>query len=193
MVDLCRLGKYCGEISLHMLILLLYSHLHIHRGPLVGTGYWVFIQYHFHLIWHSALHSYESISQIKCLSSQNSTEQINPPDLSLSEDTRDRNVTTAEKKYHFKNAQITAAGEPCYIKRQINLLPSTSQTPKEPETRRNSFLDSKFGELYVPVPVSNTCSGVIWEMSFFLLPFLCLVSDSCWEERIPPHHWRDCM
>lgn len=61
-----------------------------------------------------------------------------------------------EKKHHFKNTQITAAGEPCYIKSQINLLPSTSQTPKEPETRRNSFLDSKFGELYVPGPCPSS-------------------------------------
>lgn len=34
-----------------------------------------------------------------------------PPDLPLSEDTRDKNVTPAEKKHYFKNAQITAAGE----------------------------------------------------------------------------------
>lgn len=63
-----------------------------------------------------------------------------------------------KQRYRFKNAWITAADEPCYIKRQINLLPSTSQTPKQPERRRNSFLDSKFGELYVPATCASGAS-----------------------------------
>lgn len=153
MVDFHRVGKYCGEINLHTLILFLYSLLHIHDGPLLGTGYWAFIQYHLHLTQHNALHTYESISLIKTQPNKPTHQtchclKIQKTKMSL----------LLEKKHHFQNTQFTAAGEPCYIKRQINLLPSTSQSPKEAETRRNSFLDSKFGELYVPGPWPSSFS-----------------------------------